>query len=70
MNSLVENLRDAFKRKRYGSGEYDPDFDLFDAAADKIELLLEVLEEAEAGIPEYINGSNDELFERIAAART
>ena len=37
-----EKLRDAFKRKRYGNGEYDPDFDLFDVAADEIERLREV----------------------------
>ncbi len=39
MSDIVERLRDAFKRKRYGAGEYDPDFDLFDAAADEIERL-------------------------------
>lgn len=39
MTDLPEKLREAFKRKRYGAGEYDPDFDLFDAAADGIEGL-------------------------------
>lgn len=37
---LVESLRIAFRKYRYGAGEYNPDFDLFDAAADKIEELL------------------------------
>jgi hypothetical protein len=35
-----EKLREVFKRKRYGgTGDYDPDFDLFDVAADEIERL-------------------------------
>lgn len=43
---LANKLRDAFKRKRYGSeGEYDPDFDLFDAAADEIDRLNKVITE-------------------------
>lgn len=37
---IVNLLRAAFQRKRYGRGEYDPDFDLFDVAADRIETLL------------------------------
>lgn len=37
MDDLVAKLREAFQRKRYGAGEYDPDFDLFDAAADALE---------------------------------
>lgn len=46
-------LRDAFERKRYGgAGEYDPDFDLFDAAATEIErlraALAELIEAADA----------------------
>jgi hypothetical protein len=41
MSDLVAKLRDAFQRKRYGNtpGDYDPDFDLFDVAADEIERL-------------------------------
>lgn len=40
MSDLVEKLRETFKTRRYGSaGEYHPDFDLFDAAADEIERL-------------------------------
>lgn len=40
MTDLSEKLREAFKRKRYVAGDdYDPDFDLFDAAADEIERL-------------------------------
>lgn len=38
---LVIALREAFQRKRYGAdADYDPDFDLFDAAADAIESLF------------------------------
>jgi len=34
---LREKLREAFQRKRYGAGDsYDPDFDLFDVAADAL----------------------------------
>lgn len=34
---LPTRLREAFQRKRYGGdGDYDPDFDLFEAAADEI----------------------------------
>jgi hypothetical protein len=37
---LEEELREAFKRRRYGGeAEYDPDFDLLDAAADMIGWL-------------------------------
>ena len=37
-------LREAFKRKRYGGGnDYDPDFDMFDAAADEIDRLRAAL---------------------------
>jgi hypothetical protein len=40
MTDLVERLREAFQRKRYGAGgDYDPDFDLFDVAADELERL-------------------------------
>lgn len=40
-----EKLREAFKRKRYGGGnDYDPDFDLFDVAADELERLRAALE--------------------------
>lgn len=43
LDDLVRNLRAAFQRKRYGDAppEYDPDFDLFDVAADEIERLEE-----------------------------
>ena len=39
VSELPAKLREAFERKRYGIGEYDPDFDLLDAAADEIERL-------------------------------
>jgi hypothetical protein len=44
MSDLLDKLREAFQRKRYGaSADYDPDFDLFDAAADAIEDQLETI---------------------------
>lgn len=43
---ICNQLRAAFQRKRYGSGEYDPDFDLFDVAADRIEGLLNAISQA------------------------
>jgi hypothetical protein len=46
--SLVKRLDEAFARKRYGPGEYDPDFDLFDAAAARIRELLAALREVHA----------------------
>lgn len=40
MIDLIERLRDAFQRARYGGGgDYNPDGDLYDAAADRIEAL-------------------------------
>lgn len=40
MTDLVDTLRETFNRRRYGAdGEYHPDFDLFDVAADEIERL-------------------------------
>lgn len=45
---LVERLREAFKERRYGAGgEYHPDFDLFEAAADEIEKLRRALHASE-----------------------
>lgn len=45
MSDLVERLREVFHQRRYGpNAEYDPDFDLFDVAADKIELLRAALQ--------------------------
>lgn len=38
-----EKLREAFKRHRYGGGEYEPDYDLLDVAADEIERLRAAL---------------------------
>lgn len=32
-------LREAFQRKRYGPGDYDPDFDLFEVAADALDKM-------------------------------
>ncbi len=47
MTDLSGKLREAFQRKRYGSdGEYDPDFDLFDAAAEAIDRLEAELKRA------------------------
>jgi hypothetical protein len=44
LERLVTSLREAFQRKRYGaSADYDPDFDLFDAAADAIEDQLDMM---------------------------
>lgn len=38
LERLVTSLREAFQRNRYGGdADYNPDFDLFDAAADAIE---------------------------------
>jgi hypothetical protein len=40
MIDIVEPLREAFQRRRYGEGsDYHPDFDLFDVAADEIVRL-------------------------------
>jgi hypothetical protein len=44
MTDIIEPLRAAFQRKRYGGGDdYDPDYDLFDVAADEIERLRALL---------------------------
>lgn len=40
---LEESLRQAFKRRRYGPGDYLPDFDLFEVAADHIAHLRYML---------------------------
>lgn len=48
---IVNMLREAFRRKRYGLGEYDPDFDLFDVAADRIEALS--FEQAQPSLSDF-----------------
>ena len=51
---LADALRAAFERKRYGDGPYDPDFDLFDVAAARLDAIdaagegLETTEEERA----------------------
>lgn len=46
MSNIAERLREVFRRRRYGHGDdYDPDFDLFDVAADEIERLRAALGE-------------------------
>lgn len=39
--TTIDKLRDTFQRRRYGGtpGDYDPDIDLLDVAADEIERL-------------------------------
>ena len=71
MSDIVEQLRAAFQRKRYGGGDdYDPDFDLFDVAADEIERLAAIKKDYEAEIrrlnAEAINAGAEN--ERLQAA--
>lgn len=47
MMDIVDRLREVFQQRRHGrDGEYEPDFDLFDVAADEIERLRAVAHEA------------------------
>lgn len=64
MSDLVQKLRDAFQRKRYGDtpGEYDPDFDLFDVAADEIERLRSLAGVVSRG-PSYADIAKDARHE-------
>jgi hypothetical protein len=43
---LPAKLREAFKRKRHGKGDYDPDGDLLDVAADRIDELERLVNDA------------------------
>lgn len=61
-----QTLRDAFKRKRYGAGEYEPDFDLFDAAADEIEGLRKALKDL-LWCAENLQETDSDRFTKAAA---
>ncbi len=65
MTYVVERLREVFQRRRYGKGaEYDPDFDLFDVAADEIERLRSILRRCMGGanVVDLGNGEQIALF--------
>ena len=63
MSDLIERLRDAFQRARYGGGgDYNPDGDLYDAAADRIEALeakLAVAREALGRVVDALDTGHD-----------
>lgn len=66
LKTLAERLREAFKRKRYGAGSYDPDFDLFDVAADTLDSLESYLLAVKA--MEQREESSHRIIKKIDAA--
>lgn len=71
----TDDLREAFKRKLYDTGEYDPDSDLLYAAADELENLRERCEaykgQVEAGEKEIerLRASLDAAANALTEAR-